>query len=171
MKYKVLGKQNNTADCFVCGMNNDFGTKAVFYDCENEDGEKVLLGILNPKPEHQSYPNRMHGGVIAALLDEVIGRAHWINNPNEWGVTMELTTRYRKPVPLDQTLYIEGIITEKSFRGFNGTGKLFTADGTVCATATARYLIMPVDKIVGDELDEKNWFLIDEDLPNYIELK
>ena len=176
MKYKVTGKQNNSAMCFICGMSNDFGMKAKFYECENSDKEQVLLCIVEPKPEYQSYPNRMHGGISAALLDEVVGRAISITQPNIWGVTVDLATRYHKPVPLDKTLYIEGKITSTHSRGFDGSGKLFYYDSeanrkVTCVTATAKYLTIPIANIVDGSMDEDQWFMVNEDLPDEIIIK
>ena len=174
MKYKVTGKQNNSAMCFVCGMSNEFGMRAKFYECENHAGEQVLLCIVEPKPEYQSYPNRMHGGISAALVDEVVGRAISITQPKTWGVTTDLATRYRKPVPLDRTLYIEGKITIEKSRGFEGEGKLFHVgdDGKIvtCVTATARYLNAPIENIIGngESMSNEEWFMVEEDLPEEI---
>ena len=52
MKYKVLKKQNSSKTCLVCGVKNDLGLKARFYQLEN--GE--LASIFNSKEFHQSYP-------------------------------------------------------------------------------------------------------------------
>ena len=57
MKYKVLKKQNSSKTCLVCGVKNDLGLKARFYQLEN--GE--LVSIFNSKEFHQSYPGRVHG--------------------------------------------------------------------------------------------------------------
>ena len=45
MKYKVLKKQNSSKSCLVCGVENDLGLKARFYQLEN--GE--LVSIFNSK--------------------------------------------------------------------------------------------------------------------------
>jgi len=172
-RYKVLKKQNNSGDCFVCGTRNDWGLRGRFYHCINPDGEAVLLSIFTPHDLHQSYANRMHGGIAGALLDESIGRALWVipEREGDWGVTIELNTRYRKPTPLDQTLYIESKITSTNSRGFEGEGKLFTTDGTVCVTATARFLTASLENISGQStMDPEHWHYIDEDLPEYIEI-
>ena len=154
--------------CFVCGVNNNFGVKAKFYNCENESGEKVLLTVIEPKDEYQSYPGRMHGGIASSLLDEGVGRAIHVTNPEIWGVTVDLNVKYRKPVPLDQTLYIESKITNLTNRAFDGEGKLFAKDGVPLVTATARYLIIPPDKIAPEQMDERNWFYVDEEVPKEI---
>lgn len=155
------------------------GLHTKFYECKlvkqdasvsdsGEDDGDVCLAVVAPRPEHQSYPNRMHGGVIAALLDETIGRAHSFGRNDIWGVTIELTVKYRRPVPLDTTLYAEGRITKINSRGFEGSGKLFTPDGKVCATAVGRYLNAPIESIAGAALGQENWFLEKENLPEYI---
>ena len=168
MKYDVLKKQNNSDMCFVCGMSNSASMKARFYEClkDTDHGEKILLTVIEPKDIHQSYPNRMHGGLISALLDESIGRAVQIDYPDLWAVTIDLNVKFRKPVPLDQTIYVESKITNLTARAYEGEGKIFLRDGTVCATATAKYLIVPFKQAVGDAVfDHTKWFLVKEDLP------
>ena len=127
MKYKVLKKQNVGKMCFVCGTENNLGLKTDFYELEN--GE--LVGICKFKEGHQSFPGRGHGGVSAALLDETIGRAAAINNPDLWGVTIELSTKYRKPVPLEGEIKIVGRITKETNRMFEGTGEIILPNGDV----------------------------------------
>ena len=100
MEKKVIGKQNQGRNCFVCGVNNESGLHGQFFALE--DGS--LVGLFRPKFHHQSYPGRVHGGIITAMLDETIGRAVQVKDPDVWGVTAELTTRYLKPVPYDVDL-------------------------------------------------------------------
>ncbi|MCL2570149.1 MAG: PaaI family thioesterase [Firmicutes bacterium] len=170
MRYRVLKKQNSSAWCIVCGTKNDSSFKARFYECEKEDGSQVLLTIFSPKDIHQSYPGRMHGGMSAAMLDESVGRAVCIERPGTWGVTFDLAVKYRKPVPLDQDLYCETVTTKITSRGFEGEGKLFTKDGTVCVTAVGKYLILDPTKISSEGISEENWFYVDEDLPEFIDI-
>lgn len=173
MRYKLVKKQNNSSMCFICGLSNVAGLQMKYYECENEAGERVLLGLINPKAEHQSYPNRMHGGVAAAILDESIGRALWLER-EEWGVTMELTTKYRKPTPLDRSLYIEGKLTKVLSRAFEAEGKIFYIDDegkeVVCVTGSGRYMILPLEKIEPEQFSPENWFLVEEDMPEYLTL-
>src|SRR5450756_1503532 len=92
--------------CLVCGADNPFGLQARFYELEAEGATgRELLGVFTLREEHQSYPGRLHGGISSAILDETIGRAITIAHPGTWGVTAELTLRYRKPLPLTCLLY------------------------------------------------------------------
>jgi acyl-coenzyme A thioesterase PaaI-like protein len=173
MRYKVIKKQNNSAMCFICGLSNSAGVHMKYYECEKPDGERVLLGVIKPREEHQSYPNRMHGGVASAILDESIGRAFWLER-DDWGVTMELSVKFRKPTPLDRTLYIEGKLLKVTSRAFEAEGKLFYIDEdgkeVVCATGVGTYLILPIEKIAQEQLEPANWFYDDEKLPEYIDV-
>ena len=58
MKQTVKNKQNNSKMCFVCGMSNDLGLKASFFEMENDE----LVAFFTPQDIHQSYPGRLHGG-------------------------------------------------------------------------------------------------------------
>ena len=97
---------------------------------EQDDG--TILSKFTGRDHHQSYPGRMHGGVITAALDETIGRAIMMRYGEMiWGVTVELNVRFLKPVPLDTPLTILGRITVDKTRMFEGTGELYLPDGTV----------------------------------------
>ena len=99
-----------------------------------------MLARFTGQDHHQGYPNRLHGGVIAAILDETIGRAIIARGVLRiWGVTKEIRVRYRQPVPLDVQLTAVGRITVEDERYFEGTGELLVADGTVAAEAHAKY--------------------------------
>lgn len=152
----VTKKQNNSRHCFVCGLENDFGLHASFYETASGD----LVATVHPKNGHQSYPGRMHGGVIAALLDETIGRAIAIGRDDQvWGVTIELTTKYRKPVPLDGDFKVVGRVTKEGGRIFEGSGEIILADGSVAVEASGRYMKVPIDKITQDDFAAEDWFL------------
>jgi len=84
-----------------------------------------VLARFTGRDHHQGYPNRMHGGVIAAILDETIGRAIMARGTLRiWGVTKEIRVRYRQPVPLGIELTAVGRITAEDERIFEGTGEL-----------------------------------------------
>lgn len=164
MTRQVLKAQNISRMCMVCGKENPYSLKARFYELDS--GE--LLGLFRALPEHQSYPGRLHGGVSSAILDEAIGRAVNISDPEAWGVTIELNVRYRKPVPLDDEIRAVARITKDSSRLFEGTGEIVLADGTVAVEASGRYLKMPIDRIAEGDFDSE-WFEDDRTLPNTLD--
>lgn len=153
MALRVMRKQENSRKCIVCGLQNDFGLKTQFYELEN--GE--LMAMFEPHEFLQSYPGRLHGGISAAILDETIGRAYMMQEPGVFGVTVELSLRYKKPVPLTGKLTCVGRITKVSSRLFEGTGEIRLENGEVAVTATGKYMKMPIDKISDEGLDDMDW--------------
>lgn len=165
MEQAVVSTQNVSRMCLVCGRDNPFSLKARFYQLEN--GE--LLGLFLPLEEHQSYPGRLHGGISSAILDETIGRAVNASDPNAWGVTVELTVKYRRPVPLDGEIRAIARITKDSRRIFEGTGEIVLPDGTVAVEATGRYLRQPIERIAEGDFD-REWFADERPAPNAVDL-
>ncbi|MBU0673535.1 MAG: PaaI family thioesterase [Proteobacteria bacterium] len=158
MRHLVTKKQQNSKSCLVCGLQNDFGLHTSFYELDS--GE--LMALFRPRKEHQSYPGRLHGGLSSTILDETIGRAIMITHPDQFGVTVEITVRFKKPVPLDIDLRVIGRITKDSSRFFEGTGEIILADGTIAVEGHGKYLKMPLEKIAEyDQGDEENWRVID----------
>ena len=157
MLRKVTTKQPNSRMCLVCGLKNPFGLHTSFYELDN----KELLAIFKPREEHQSYPGRLHGGIISTILDETIGRAIMIQSDGDiWGVTVELQVRFKKPVPLDEELRVIGRITKDSSRFFEGSGELLLEDGTVAAEGHGKYLKAPLEKIVDFDVEVQEWGVV-----------
>jgi uncharacterized protein (TIGR00369 family) len=150
---EVLDAQNVSRMCMVCGAENPYSLKARFYELEGDE----LLGVFEVLEEHQSYPGRLHGGIASAVLDETIGRAINILHDDAWGVTVELTVRFKQPVPLDGELRAIGRITRDSSRLFEGTGEIVLADGTVAVEASGKYMKLPIDRIAEGDF-EREWF-------------
>jgi len=166
MKHLITGKQPNSRLCFVCGLKNPYGLKASFYETQ----ENSLIAIFHAGEEHQSYPNRLHGGISAAILDETIGRSIMAGRTDEiWGVTVDLQIKYRKPVPLDHEIKVIGRITSENGRFFEGSGEIVLENGDIAVSATGRYIKMPLDRIADFDADEQEWKVINnENDPEHI---
>jgi acyl-coenzyme A thioesterase PaaI-like protein len=153
-------KQPNSHNCFVCGVKNNAGVHVRFYETVTADGVGEIVARFTGQPHHQGYPNRMHGGVITGILDETIGRAVNIGegeDPSTWGVTAELTVRFRKPVPLGVELEARGRITRDIHHLFEGDGEIYLPDGTVAASAHGKYIRLKLDAIAEAEPEDLGW--------------
>lgn len=157
MKRTVKAKQKNSRMCFICGLQNPAGLRAALYELQS--GEVVAL--FRPSAQHQGYPGRLHGGIAGAILDETIGRAIMSAAADEvWGVTVEFTARYRKPVPLGVELRAVGRIVKDSPRFFEGTGEILLPDGTVAVEGRGRYLRLPIGRIADSYAEDEDWRVV-----------
>ncbi len=163
---KVLRAQNVSRMCWVCGVENATGFKARFFELEG--GE--LAGVFQPREEHQGYPGRLHGGLASTILDETIGRAINLADTQVWGVTVEFTVRYRRPVPLDREVRAVGRITRDSTRVFEGTGEIVLEDGNIAVEARGKYVKMPLEGIADADFSRNEWFADSLPLPAAIGL-
>jgi hypothetical protein len=82
------------------------------------------------------------------------------NGSEMWGVTVEFTARYRKPVPLGVDLRVVGRIVKDSRRFFEGTGEILLPDGTVAVEGRGRYIRMPLEAISGGYVERENWRVV-----------
>jgi len=157
MKHRVSRKQPNSKMCLVCGLKNPHGLFTSFYELPN--GE--LVGLFTARDEHQSYPGRLHGGITTALLDETIGRAIRARSGDDiWGVTVEFTTRFQKPIPLNTRLRVVGRITKDEGRLFEGTGEILLPDGEIAARGGGKYLKLPLSKIADFDVSAQEWRVV-----------
>ncbi|MCQ4635475.1 PaaI family thioesterase [Anaerovorax odorimutans] len=166
MKQKIKRKQNNSARCIVCGDQNKASLGCRFYELEN--GE--IAATFRSEDWHQSYPGRMHGGMAAGVLDELIGRAAAQGSDDFWGVTVELHMKYKKPIPTEADLKAVARVTKKNRKLFEGTGEILLPDGTVAVEAWGKYMILPLSKISDGGFAEEEWYQIEEDDPKEIDL-
>lgn len=156
-----MDKQPNSYNCFICGVRNEAGVRVTFYDTVSDSGQPQVVARFTGRSIHQGYPGRMHGGVLTGVLDEVIGRAINTGNregdPTIWGVAVELTTRFRKPVPLDVELAAYGWITRERRRLFDGRGEISLPDGSTAVTAEAKYVKLDLAAISDIDPEELGW--------------
>jgi uncharacterized protein (TIGR00369 family) len=136
-----MKKQPNSQMCFVCGLENPIGLKMAFY----EDEEGRVVAKFTPGDEHQGFPGIVHGGIVTSLLDEVLGRVAIA--AERWVVTGRLNIRFRRPVPVGETLTIVGEVVNWKKRTLEAHGEIRLADGQVGAEATGTFIEIPAEKV------------------------
>ena len=142
---KVIKKQRNSKMCIMCGLDNEYGVRAPFYTME--DGS--VMTVFSYREQHQSYPGRVHGGLITSMLDEMGLRALWAKELAEesFGVTMSIETKFRKPVPYNETLIGKGLIVKDTPRFCTAEVGLYDKHGTLLSNGTVNYLKLTVKEI------------------------
>ena len=131
-----MDKQRSSRTCFLCGRQNDIGLKMTWYN----DYEAQQVRATVTVPEHfNGYPGVVHGGIVAALLDETAGRALMLDGDSmdNLMVTLKLEIKYRRPTPTGQPLDLRGWVIRRTARRAKVAAKLLLPDGAVAAEAEA----------------------------------
>ncbi len=126
--------------CFVCGQTHPSGLCSRFYAGE---GGKVHAEF-KPNQNQTGYLNIVHGGIISAFLDELMGWPICLET-NLICYTGELTIRFRKQVFAGQTYIGTGYpgVKVEGKRYWDGRGELKDDKGNLLAEATGRYFSVP----------------------------
>ena len=124
--------------CFGCGDDNNAGLHLQFF----VDEEQHVLCRVRLATRFQGPPGYAHGGIIATLLDEAMSKAN--RHRNITAMTRHMSIDYRRPVPLEADLILEGW-SEKDPESVSGrkhrcSAQLRNASGTVLASATGIFV-------------------------------
>ena len=122
--------------CFVCGKDNPVGLKLNI----EVDREKQLAETTIAVPaEYQGWAGMVHGGIISSILDEVCAYAGM--TVAETVVTGELTTRFRKPVPIEKEIRAVAKVIKHARRTVLVEAELVMQDD-VLASAEAKMVVV-----------------------------
>jgi uncharacterized protein (TIGR00369 family) len=128
---------NPTNKCFGCGGANDRGMKLTFVQ---DNVNKRIVGKFILGEAYQGGGGMGHGGIIALLLDEVMGKVCRFREVR--AVTAELTIQYLKPVRVDEQIVVEGYETEVKGRNLFLMGEIRNNAGVVLAKGTGRFVVI-----------------------------
>jgi uncharacterized protein (TIGR00369 family) len=120
-------------NCFACGGTNPIGMHLAI---ELGDGTATTTWI--PGKDYVGWEEKVHGGLLATLLDEVMAWAP--SSFDSWAVTAEIHVRYRSPANPGEPLTARGWVTERRRRIYQVAGEVRGADGRLIAEATGRFL-------------------------------
>jgi uncharacterized protein (TIGR00369 family) len=131
----MLLPPNPTNGCFGCGGANPRSMKLTF---EQDNAAKRIRGAFRLGPEYQGGANFIHGGIIAVVLDEAMGKVNRFRGVR--AVTAELTIEYVKPVPVDADLLVEAYEVEKKGRSLFHVGEIRDTAGQLLARGRGRFV-------------------------------
>ena len=150
----MRAKQPNSRHCFVCGIENPIGLHLKFY----ETGPGEVTADLNLPDRYQGYPGIVHGGVIAAMLDEAAGRAHMgTYEAPRFMFTAKMDVRYRKNVPVGQPLRLVGRAGPTKSRTAEACSAIYDQQGTLLADADVLLVNVPERMIQSTDLEALGW--------------
>jgi uncharacterized protein (TIGR00369 family) len=134
----MLLEPNPANVCFGCGGANARGLRLTF---EQDDAARCIRGVFRLAPEYAGGPGMAHGGIIATLLDEAMGKVNRFRGVR--AVTAELNVEYLRPVPVEQEIFVEAREIEKNGRNLFHVGEIRSARGEVLARGRARFVEIP----------------------------
>jgi len=128
---------NPANKCFGCGGDNAGGMKLTF---EQDIVNRRIVGRFVLGERYQGGGGFAHGGIIATVLDEAMGKVCRFRQVR--AVTAELTVEYLKPVNVQSEIVVEGRETEQKGRNLFMTGEIRNETGEVLARGRGRFVVI-----------------------------
>lgn len=131
---------------FVHGLRNAKGLHLQY----RLDGDRVVASWL-PSEDSAGFPGLVHGGLIAAILDDAMGRQSALRH--RWFVTGRLETRFREPARIGEWLDVESRVVRLGRKVMRCEATIRrSADAVAVADAQGTYVAVPaplVEQMVG----------------------
>jgi uncharacterized protein (TIGR00369 family) len=145
--------------CFLCGRENPVGLKLRW---ENDREREEIRGTVTVPEHFNGYPGVVHGGIVAAILDETAGRTLLVAGGFEdLMVTLKLEVLYRRPTPTGTPLTVIGRLVHRGGDRAEASAELRLPDGTV--TARSRVILAhPPREISARWEPEREHWKVDE---------
>jgi acyl-coenzyme A thioesterase PaaI-like protein len=107
----------------IIGLANPLAPPVMVTVVEGAGGRREIRGEANFGFAYEGPPTCVHGGVIAELLDEMLGAANIV--ADHAAMTGTLTVRYNRPTPLNTDLRVEARFVEQDGRKIHAWGGIF----------------------------------------------
>jgi acyl-coenzyme A thioesterase PaaI-like protein len=115
--------------------------------------ERRVVSSILFNEAYQGPPACVHGGFVAALLDEALGRTRHLTDRN--CVTGSLLVTYRRPTPVNVPLTVDARITEMHDRKMVVRGEII-ANGEVTAVGEGTFVFLETEKFNALVTDARN---------------
>ncbi|MBI2816799.1 MAG: PaaI family thioesterase [Acidobacteria bacterium] len=121
--------------CYACGADNPQGMRLKF----NVDPEgPVVRATFSMAHRYQGPPNGVHGGIIATLVDEAMGKLSRVDGVV--ALTAELNVEYLRPVPLGRKIIVEARPAQQRGRSYWRECTIHDANGTLLVRGKGRFV-------------------------------
>lgn len=137
---KDLKLTRNT--CFVCGPDNPEGMHLVF---TLDEQRSTFVCEFNLGDRYTGPPGHCHGGIIASILDDAMGKVNKLRHVV--ALTKEMTVEYLKPVPLHQPLRVESREVSVHGRQHINMAEIMNAGGEVLARGRGIFIAIDPEKM------------------------
>lgn len=110
-------QMSHFAECVVSGKANPMGVAITV----RRDGDEAVADF-NLGAAFEGAPKRAHGGIIAAIFDDVMGYVLALHRTPAF--TGRLTVNYRAPVPIGADMCVRARLLERSGRKLSMTAEM-----------------------------------------------
>jgi len=128
--------------CFGCGPDNPDGLRLKFHF--DEEHHKVMCKF---RLAHRYWgpPKHAHGGIVATILDEGMGKVNKLRQVI--AVTSTMTVNYLKMVPLGKWLVVEGWEERVEGRAHHNVAEIRNDKGEVLARSTGKFIAVDPERM------------------------
>ena len=134
--------------CFVCGMNNPDGMRLKFI---LDEARQTFVCQFRLSKRYTGPPGHTHGGVIACILDDEMGKVNKLHHVV--ALTREMTIEYLKPVPLHKPLRVEGRELSVHGRQHINTAEILNDKNEVLARSRGIFIAIDPEKMFAKYVD------------------
>lgn len=127
--------------CFGCGADNPRGMLLTF---ESDDARQRIIGRFRMSADYQGGPGFLHGGIIATLIDEAMGKVNRFSGAR--AVTAQLDVEYHRPVPVEADIVVEAWQAERVGRFLIHAAEIRDAAGKLLASGRGRFVAVDPEK-------------------------
>jgi uncharacterized protein (TIGR00369 family) len=128
--------------CFGCGHDNPQGMKLKF--SLDEDTRQAVCHFKLSR-RYTGPPGHSHGGIIATILDEAMGKVNKFRNVLALTGSMEI--KYLRPVPLGQALTVTAHEQRVDGRRHINAAEIKNEKGEVLASSTGTFIAIDPEKM------------------------
>jgi len=128
--------------CFGCGKDNPEGMRLKFF--LDEHSRRALCKFKLTR-KYTGPPGHAHGGIIATILDEAMGKVNRFRNV--LALTSSMEVRYLRPVPLGKLLTVTGQGQSVEGRRHINVAEISDEQGQVLARSTGTFIAIDPEKM------------------------
>jgi len=130
--------------CFACGPDNSAGMHLKF---RYEKKRKRFVCRFRLDERYTGPPGHCHGGIIATILDEAMGKVNKLRQVI--AVTAQMKVDYIRPVPLNKPLRVESREVSSHKRKHVNQGEILNQKGEVLARGEALFISIDAERLFG----------------------
>src|ERR1700691_1923199 len=128
--------------CSACGTDNPDAMRLRFtYD----EHRRCFTCQFRLSQRYSGPPGHCHGGIIATILDEAMGKVNKVRQVI--AVNSEMTVNYLKPVPLHQRLRVESREVKVEGRRHINVAEILNEKGEVLARSQGLFIAIDPERM------------------------